>query len=84
MRKKKPDFPRCEQIGATIILEPISHIPRANLRECLNRAGIDEEIYADLYGIQTQCAYGPYPWDVEAVLERMMSGKLTGTQLLVD
>jgi len=25
-----------------------------------------------------------YPWDVEPVLERMMSGKLTGTQLYWD
>ena len=83
-KKKSSEFPRCEQIGTTIILEPIAHIPRSNLRECLNKAGINEDTYAELYGIQTQCVHGPYPWDVEAVLERMMSGKLIGTQLLMD
>jgi hypothetical protein len=46
--------------------------------------GLDLEEYSELYGIQTQYVDGPYPWDVEEVLERMMSGKLTGTQLLWD
>ena len=35
-------------------------------------------------GIQTRTIYGPYPWDVEAVLERIASGKLVGTQSLWD
>jgi hypothetical protein len=46
--------------------------------------GLDVEKYSELYGIQTQYVDGPYPWDVEAVLERMMSGRLVGTQLLMD
>lgn len=40
--------------------------------------------FSKLFGCQTCVAEGPYPWDVEAVLERMTSGKLTGTQLLWD
>ena len=67
-------YPRCEQIGATIFLEPVPHIPRSKLLKCLEDAGLDIDKYSELYGIQTQCTYGPYPWDVEAVLERMMSG----------
>ena len=84
MPKKKPKFPRCEEIGVVIFKEPIPHISRSNLQECLERAGLNQEKYGELYGIQTQYVSGPYPWDVEAVLERMMSGKLTGTQLLMD
>jgi hypothetical protein len=82
--KKMSEYPRCEQIGATIFLEPVPHIPRSKLLKCLEDAGIDIDKYSELYGIQTQCTYSPYPWDVEAVLERMMSGKLTGTQLIMD
>lgn len=81
MREK---YPRCEQIGATIIQEPVPHIKRENLRECLINDGIDLKQYAEHYGVQTQYIEGPYPWDVEAVLERIMSGKLTGTQLFMD
>lgn len=77
-------YPRCEQIGVTIVNEPVAHIKRANLHDCLLNHGLDLEEYSELYGVQTQSEYGPYPWDVEAVLERMMSGKLTGTQLLMD
>lgn len=36
------------------------------------------------FGCQTCSANGAYPWDVESVLERMVSGKLTGTQLHWD
>ena len=78
------EYPRCEQIGVTIIQEPVPHINRANLHECLLNDGLDLEEYSELYGVQTQYVDGPYPRDVEAVLERMMSGKLTGTQLLMD
>ena len=81
---KKISYPRCKQIGVVIFKEPIEHISRSNLQKCLEKAGLDQDKYAELYGIQTQYVSGPYPWDVEAVLERMMSGKLTGTQLLMD
>jgi hypothetical protein len=83
-RLEMSEYPRCEQIGVTIIQEPVAHIKRANLHECLLNDGLDLEQYSELYGVQTQYVDGPYPWDVEAVLERMMSGKLTGTQLLWD
>jgi hypothetical protein len=84
MPKKKSEYPRCEQIGVVIFQEPIPHISRSDLQKCLDKAGLDQDKYGELYGIQTQYVSGPYPWDVEAVLERMMSGKLTGTQLLMD
>ena len=42
-------YPRCEQIGVTIIQEPVPHIKRANLHECLLNDGLDLEEYSELY-----------------------------------
>ena len=78
------EYKRCREIGVTIIREPIDHVNRNDLHERLTKAGMSSELYSNLYGVQTQYIGGPYAWDVEAVLERMMSGKLTGTQLLWD
>ena len=77
-------YPRCYQIGVSVVESPIHHVDRNELNECLVKAGLNSDTYAELYGVQTQILQGPYAWDVEAVLERMMSGKLTGTQLLMD
>ena len=49
----------------------------------LNKLGIREK-FGKLFGIQTQTIYGPFASDVEAVLERIMSGRLTGSQLFWD
>ena len=40
---------------------------------------IDKQ-FSEMFGIQTCLVDGPYAWDVEAVLERIASGRLTGTQ----
>ena len=46
------------------------------------------DTFNELFGVQTcPCIPGMdavYAWDAEAVLERMLSGKLTGTQLTWD
>lgn len=46
-------------------------------------------VFRELFGVQTRPYFegrgaALYPWDVEAVLERMESGKRTGTQLIWD
>jgi hypothetical protein len=77
-------YPRLQQIGCVVVTEPVEHIPWTELNDKLGLAGLDRERFSDLFGVQTCHAGGPYPWDVEAVLERMMSGKLTGTQKYWD
>jgi hypothetical protein len=77
-------YPRCHQIGVSVFETPIHHVSRNELNECLVKANLDPDTYAELFGVQTQILQGPYAWDVEAVLERMMSGKLTGTQFFMD
>lgn len=46
------------------------------------------DLFSNLFGVQTCPEVDGklmlYAWDVEAVLERMYSGRLTGSQLLWD
>lgn len=63
-------------------------IPRGELQKALRKheetnPGFTHKFH-ELFGIQTMCIYGSYPRDVEAVLERLISGRRTGTQLVFD
>ncbi len=78
------DYPRIADIGLTIHTEPCHHVKRTELKAALEKAGIDLPRFYDLFGVQTCYIDGPYPWDVESVLERMKSGKRTGTQAVWD
>lgn len=71
----------------------VNHIKRLGIslvNGCVPYEEIDRvlpdrvEEFSDLFGIQTQCIDGMYQHDVEAVLQRMYSGKLTGSQLIWD
>ena len=77
-------YKRIDQIGCVVTESPIPHIKYAALDEAIERAGLDREKFSEYFGVQTCYQGGLYPWDVEDVLERMMSGKLTGTQLIMD
>ena len=63
--------------------EHCAYVPRCELHAALRKAGIAEQ-FSEMFGIQTCTMHGPYPWDCEAVLERIASGNLTGTQLCWD
>ena len=78
------DYPRLEQIGCNVKHEPCAYVPWTELDAALDEAGLDRERFGDLFGTQTCYAGGVYAWDAEAVLERMMSGQLTGTQKYWD
>ena len=77
-------YPRLKQLGVRAYKHPVAHVRRKQLDAKLKKAGLDRERFGELFGVQTMSEHGPYPWDVEAVLERVMSGKLKGTQLLWD
>lgn len=83
------DYPRLKKLGVTFHDRGILC---SELDEKLKEAGMDTEQFNELFGVQTcpvieidgeEC-HGVYPWDAEAVLERMISGKRTGTQLFWD
>ncbi len=78
---KKLDHTRIKELGVKVHAEPVAHVLWADLRTAL---GDRYEAFADLFGCQTCLMEGPYAWDVEAVLERMASGRLTGTQAFPD
>lgn len=75
------EYPRIAELGVTVHREPVAHVKNEELNKAL---GDRKKEFGRLFGIQTCLIDGPYAWDVEAVLERMASGKLTGTQLEPD
>lgn len=77
-------YNRIDQLGIVITESPIDHIEFDVLDKALKNSGIDADKFNEYFGMQTCYEKGLYPWDVEPVLERMMSGKLTGTQLYWD
>lgn len=84
----KKDYPLIYEIGAYADLEETGppFVPRAVLHDALWKQGLNfKETYHKMFGDGQTCTLqGPYPWDVEAVLVRMKTGKLTGSQLEWD
>lgn len=82
---KKIEYPRIKQLGLTIITKNPNAIPGISGKELAAKLGKKKtKIFSDLFGAQTCGENGMYVYDVEAVLERMFSGKLSGTQLYWD
>jgi hypothetical protein len=81
----KITYPRIQALGLTIhqTEHGASYIDREELRVALKTPQANE-VFGEWFGIQTCIMEGLYPHDVEAVLERMASGELTGTQLHWD
>jgi hypothetical protein len=82
------DYPRLSQIGVEVNFKPYPYVNPKDLNKAMLKNNLDINKFNELFGIQTMIVINgkgcPYPWDVEAVLERMMSGRLTGTQLIMD
>lgn len=87
----KESYPRIKQLGLTIVTDDPNSIPGIKWTELKEKllnlpapANYKKDYYLQLfyklYGVQTQGINGAYVYDVEAVLERIFSGKLTGTQ----
>lgn len=79
------DYPRLTELGIQVCceLQGPPYVRRDTLHIALKTKAARGK-FAELFGTQTCPAGGYYPWDVEAVLERMMSGKLTGSQAIWD
>jgi hypothetical protein len=86
--KEKILYPNLIKLGVEIHNEPYPHIYWDDLDAALKKNNLDKEKFSKYFGAQTMILINgkacPYPHDVEAVLERMKSGKLTGTQFLFD
>lgn len=81
MKRRKQKYPRIAALGVTVHTDPLDHVKRDELQEAL---GDRNELFGKFFGIQTCLMDGPYAWDVEAVLERMESGRVTGSQAVMD
>lgn len=61
------------------------YIPNADIvAMCRKRGEAFTQRFGELSEGQTMSVEGPYPYDVEAVLVRMRTGRLTGTQAFWD
>lgn len=79
------EYPRIHELGLTIITKCPDSIPGVSFEEIEEKLGNKKyKIFASLYGCQTCGMNGPYVYDIEDILERMMSGKLQGTQKFWD
>ncbi len=83
MKKTKEKYPRIKELGLEIINQPIPHVEDAALIKTLKEKGIEKQ-FDEYFGVQMRISEGCYAHDIEAVLERIFSGKLTGTQLFSD
>ena len=86
-------YPRIYQLGINVYTDQIYHVINEDLEPALDKAGLSREKFSEYFGCQTcplikvekgKYYSGLYPWDVEAVIERMISKKMTGTQLMWD
>ena len=78
------DYPNIIKLKIKIYSRPTPHIKHADLAEGLKNGGLDRQVFSNYFGVQTCSEHGLYPHDVEAVLERMINKRLTGTQLFWD
>lgn len=87
MVKPRPDmYPRLAELGVQLnasLSGPLG-VDNDSLNAALIKRGLSRKKFSALFGCQTCGPNGMYPHDVEDVLERMLSGKLTGTQLMMD
>lgn len=83
---KKEEYPRLAELHIPVrtTQDDTKYVLWEDVHRAMRAHHMDGERFSELYGCQTQISAGPYAWDVEDVLERMMSGKLQGTQLVMD
>jgi len=81
----KEKYPWIKKLGLTIVADDKNSIPGIkgeDLESKLTPAQLKK--FDELFGCQTCGANGAYVYDVEAVLERMFTGKITRTQKFWD
>lgn len=71
--KQKNEKTLLEKLGIPVQTEPVPHIKWEDLRDFMDKNFTEsqKERFDTLFGVQTCHIDGPYPWDVETVLQRM-------------
>lgn len=82
----KNPYPNLKRLGIPVRKEPCAHVLCKDLDAGMSLE--DRRQFNKLFGIQTcpgvEAGPAVYPWDAEAVLERMNTKRLIGSQLLWD
>lgn len=76
--KRKVEFPRIKERGWKIVEVHGCLVVPDELIDSLPPS--ERDLFDEYYGCQTRIECGPFACDVEAVLERMASGRKIGTQ----
>jgi len=80
----KARYPRIFALGLEVKTDQaLDYVKWDDLKKALRKHKITKK-YGEYYGCQTAFEYGPFAHDVEAVLERIFSGILIGTQKYFD
>ncbi len=85
IKKNMEQYPRLTELKIPIHAHPSgagSYVEWKKVEKALSKKQLKK--FHKFFGAQTCFAEGPYPYDVEAVLERIFSGRMTGTQLIPD
>ena len=77
------NYPRIRELGLVVVDDGgVPVVPWHELKRVLSKEKLDE--FGRFFGVQTCSPLGLYAWDVSAVLERMRSGRVVGTQACWD
>jgi hypothetical protein len=78
------DYKRLDELGIPVYWDAVPHVKVKEVTAALAKNDMSEQEFNEMFGVQTCPIVGGdaalYPWDTEAVIERMISGRLTGTQ----
>jgi hypothetical protein len=80
-------YPRCKAFGLQVRYRDKgwAYITHEDIAKMFTEKGDSFSTkFNTMFGVQTCAVEGLYPHDVEAVLERMVSGRITGTQAFWD
>ncbi len=78
-------FPRLKELDVPVLYcGGYPYVEWATLDAALDSRPGYHKRFSAAFGCQTCMQAGPFAYDVEAVLERLASGRLTGTQLAWD
>jgi len=82
------DYKRLDELGIPVHLGPMSYVKPDEIQVALEKHGMSMKEFDRLFGVQTapivDGKMALYPWDCNAVLERLISGRRTGSQLIWD
>jgi hypothetical protein len=84
----KNPYPNITKLGIKIYNEPYPHCKFDEIHTVLKRNKLNCKLFSKYYGSQTCIVVDgkgcPYPWDIDPIIERLLTGKIVGSQKYWD